>query len=203
MARPSTPKLSREKIARAALEIIDAEGDFTISQVASALSVRPSSLYNHVSGRTEVIELIRDATTEGMTVADPSEPWQSGLAAMLRWYRDMLALHPRLIPLLTAQTVKATSVSEFYNSMATALRTAGFSDDTLLDAITTVDVWALGSAFDLAAPEDVWDLETFPDGPMHDALAAAPSGRERADQSFELGLRVLIAGLTAVADQQV
>ena len=59
MGRPATPKLSVEKIAAAALDLVDAQGEFTMGEIAAALSVRPSSLYNHVAGKVEVIEAIR------------------------------------------------------------------------------------------------------------------------------------------------
>lgn len=197
MARPSTPILSTRKIAEAAMAIIDAEGDFTIGQLAHALKVRPSSLYNHVTGRAEIIELIRDHLDADSVSIDPLATWDAALASIITQYRERLGTHPRLIPLLTAQTISAPGVASFYQSIAGILREAGFEDEWLLDAVTTIDGFALGAALDLAAPADVWDATKFSDGPMHDALASAPSGRERADRSFEFGLRVLIDGLSA------
>jgi hypothetical protein len=44
VGRPSTPLLSQEAIAVAALRLVDRTGEFTIAQVADALGVRPSSL---------------------------------------------------------------------------------------------------------------------------------------------------------------
>ena len=55
MARPSTPKLSPGSIAKAALKLVDGSGEFTIPQLAAALKVRPSSLYNHVGGKGEIV----------------------------------------------------------------------------------------------------------------------------------------------------
>ena len=48
MARPSKPKLSTTAIAEAALQLVDAQGELTLPQLAKALSVSASSLYNHV-----------------------------------------------------------------------------------------------------------------------------------------------------------
>ena len=59
MGRPSTPLLSQELIAAAALELVDGTGEFTVAQVASALKVRPSSLYNHVAGKAQIVEAMR------------------------------------------------------------------------------------------------------------------------------------------------
>jgi AcrR family transcriptional regulator len=59
MARPLTPKLSPELIARAALAMVDAHGEFTVPALAKQLKVSPSSLYNHVEGKGDIIELMR------------------------------------------------------------------------------------------------------------------------------------------------
>jgi carbon-monoxide dehydrogenase medium subunit len=58
VGRPSTPLLSREAIAAAAVGVVDRTGEFTIAQVADALGVRPSSLYNHLSSKGEIVEAI-------------------------------------------------------------------------------------------------------------------------------------------------
>ena len=50
MGRPPVPLLSTDRIAGAALELVNATGGFTIPELARALKVSPSSLYNHVSG---------------------------------------------------------------------------------------------------------------------------------------------------------
>ncbi|MFE0380623.1 TetR/AcrR family transcriptional regulator C-terminal domain-containing protein [Streptomyces inhibens] len=210
MPRPTSPILSRNKIATAALQVVDDHGDFTIGQVAGALGVRPSSLYNHVSGRTEIIELMRDhlvpewlgdhPAADDFTAA-PGTPWQDALEAFVTEYRNALGAHPRLVPLLTSSTVAAPKITSFYQALAAVLREAGFLDEHLLDAVTTVDGFAIGAALDLVAPEHIWDPSHFTDGPMHDALHNAPSGRRRADQSFAFGLQVLVQGLRAQCER--
>ena len=59
MPRPRTPLLSTERIADAAMELVDAGSPFGVNAIARRLGVTPSSLYNHVSGRDEIIELMR------------------------------------------------------------------------------------------------------------------------------------------------
>ena len=43
----------------AALRQVDRTGEFTIAQVADALGVRPSSLYNHLGSKAEIVEGMR------------------------------------------------------------------------------------------------------------------------------------------------
>ena len=49
MARPSKPLISRDACARAALEIIDAEGldALSLERLATEIGVRAPSLYHH------------------------------------------------------------------------------------------------------------------------------------------------------------
>ncbi|MCG6492904.1 TetR/AcrR family transcriptional regulator C-terminal domain-containing protein [Kitasatospora sp. A2-31] len=62
MGRPSRPLLSRESIARAALDTVDEQGadGLTMRAVADRLGVKAASLYNHVSGKDELIDALAE-----------------------------------------------------------------------------------------------------------------------------------------------
>lgn len=202
MARPSSPILSVEKIARAALALVDSTGEFTVGAVADRLGVRPSSLYNHVSGRDDIVEGMRALMMNDNTLEfDPDASWDDVLPTLLREYRDAFARHPRLIPMLTSYTVVSEPVMGMYGAMATVLRRSGVPDDLLLDAITIMDSYVIGAALDVAAPDEVWDSGAATSEAMRAAIAAAPTGRERADRSFDIGLRVMLDGLRALAKE--
>lgn len=202
MARPSSPILSAEKIARAALELVDATGEFTVGAVANRLGVRPSSLYNHVAGRDDIVEGMRALMMgDGALQFDPDVSWDDALPLFLREYRDSFARHPRLIPMLTSYTVVSEPVMGMYGAMATILRRSGVPDDLLLDAITIMDSYVIGSALDVAAPDEVWDSGAATSDAMRAAIAAAPTGRARADRSFDIGLRVVLEGIRGLAKE--
>lgn len=209
MARPTTPLLSLEKITGAALELVDTTGELTMAQLARALGVRPSSLYHHVAGREAIIEAVRaavfteqhldldaDAGTNGGTNGE--QPVEESLHRLLHGYRDAFARHPRLIPVLTAHTVAAPEVLAIYSTLATLLARWGVPDEHLLDAVTILDCFVIGAALDVTAPEQVWAPSGAESPALSRALAAAPQGRDRADQSFELGLRVVLGGLATL-----
>jgi len=202
MARPSSPILSAEKIARAALELVDSTGEFTVGAVANRLGVRPSSLYNHVSGRDDIVEGMRALMmSDGALQFDPDASWDDALPMFLREYRDSFARHPRLIPMLTSNTVVSEPVMQMYGVMATILRRSGVPDDLLLDAITIMDSYVIGAALDVAAPDEVWDSSAATSDAMHAAIDAAPTGRARADRSFDIGLRVMLEGIRTLAKE--
>eukprot|EP01133_Synstelium_polycarpum_P021595 gene21595-25934_t len=156
MPRPSQRLLSPAIITEAAIESVDESGDFTMPGLAARLKVRPSSLYNHVSGRAEIVELMRAKLMAGIDVESASGTWSETVAALAAEYRRSYAAHPRLIPLFTAQTVQAGVAFTLYNALAQAFDDGGFDPTETLHAITTVDSFVLGSALDLAAPDVQW-----------------------------------------------
>jgi hypothetical protein len=60
-----------------------------------------------------------------------------------------------------------------------------------------LDSYALGSALDLAAPDEVWRVGDGDTPALDAALRAAPQGRARADAAFDLGLDALLTGMHA------
>ena len=76
LGRPRTPLLSTERITKAALDLVCSAGDFTMPGIAQKLKVRPSSLYNHVRGRDEVVELLREHAMSEVALPpdDPDGP---------------------------------------------------------------------------------------------------------------------------------
>lgn len=199
MPRPSQPILSTQLIADAALRAIDATGDFTMPGIADKLKVRPSSLYNHVSGRAEIIELLRAQAMTDIRIAPASadESWSEVVVRLAREYRRSYARHPRLIPLLTGQTVRTSIAFGMYNTLAEAFTAAGFDPAEVLSAITVLDNFVLGAALDLAAPDTVWADVPEASAALRAALATTVPNPDRADAAFEFGLRTLVDGWLA------
>ena len=199
MARPTTAILSVDKIARAALRQVDETGTLRVGEVAAALGVRPSSLYNHLAGRAEIVEAMRAVIFDQLP--DAAGPPDAGpaerLKRLLRSYRDAFARHPRAIPLLTGQTVSAPAVMAMYDQMAAVLTSCGVPEASLLDVITVLDSFVIGSALDLVAPDLVWESAAARNEPLRRAIESAGQGRERADRAFELGSRLLIDGIVS------
>ena len=202
MGRPSTPLLSRDAIATAALRLVDRTGEFTIAQVADALGVRPSSLYNHLSSKDEIVEAMRSSVfREGGFEADHSGAWDQTARTLLRRYRECFARHPRLIPLVTAYTVSSPEVMGVYDELAEALSAVGVPDGQLLDVITMCDSIVLGAALDLAAPDEVWAVDQARSPALIAAIQQAGSGRQRSDRAFELALDILVAGIASMVER--
>lgn len=197
MGRPRTPLLSSDRICEAALQLVSATGGFTIPALARTLGVRPSSLYNHVAGRDDIVELLRERAMSEVRLPadDPERPWRDVVADILRSYRHSYARYPKLIPLLTAHAVNSPHAFTMYNALATTLSRAGFRPDDTLRAITLMDCFVLGSALDVAAPDEPWQSGAEVGPELAAALATGAEKPERADDAFEYGLAVLLRGL--------
>ena len=198
MGRPTTPLLSQELIAAAALRLIDDTGEFTVTQVAAALQVRPSSLYNHVTGKAQILEAVRALVFRAVPRVRPlpDTVWTDQVRGLLRTYRDAFAAHPRLVPMLTAQTVSSPEVMRIYDDLAEVLSHQRVPADRLLDVLTILDSFVIGSALDAVAPDQVWDAGQATQPDLRRAIETSSHGRDRADQAFELGMDLILEGLT-------
>lgn len=188
--------LSTEAILDASLACIDATGRLTMADLAERLGVSASSVYHHLSGRSAIIEALRERL---VAVIEPppldGTDWGAQISRWMRNYRRALAEHPNLMPLLNAQTMTGGSVLLGYEKVATLLRLAGVPIGEVVLWIGVLDAYALGSALDLAAPDDVWRFQRDDLPVLAEAIRAAPAGRKRADGEFDLGLEALITSL--------
>jgi AcrR family transcriptional regulator len=197
MGRPPVPILSTDRIASAAMDLVGATGGFTIPDLARKLKVSPSSLYNHVAGREQIVELLREKAMNEVELPALDGPWPEVVADIMRSYRRSYARYPRLIPLMTAYPVSSRHAVEMYNALAVTLSRAGFGPAERLHIITLIDNFVLGSALDAAAPETPWGTSPDVVPEFAAALATGDNRPDRAEQAFEFGLAVLLRGIGA------
>nr|WP_209707040.1 TetR/AcrR family transcriptional regulator C-terminal domain-containing protein [Leucobacter exalbidus] len=189
------------------LQLIDENGaeGAGMRAIAKRLGVRPSALYNHISGQAELVAGVRELICERIsTEAFDRLPWDEGLEEWARHYRAAFASHPATIALLAVTPLMgAGSTTHMYDRVVEALVRGGWAEDRVLVMIVALESFILGSALDLAAADDMLDP-----GPESDAESFGRAYRARADSlashavrpadaSFEVGLRALIAGFRA------
>lgn len=94
MSRPNI--LTRDAIISAALSLADTDGLEALSmrRLATELSVKAMSLYNHVSNRDEIIDAIVERVIEEMDAPDLSLPWDAAIRAQGHATHDTLLRHP-------------------------------------------------------------------------------------------------------------
>lgn len=197
MGRPKVSLLSRERIARAALEIADDHGRLTLAQLAKHLGVTSPSLYNYVSGLDDVLELMRETIhVEQGPKIDRSWPWQEVVRHVAYHDRDSIGQHPWLAADLMISQVTAEEPLSSVIDFAEVLRSAGFTAEEVYRIIGAVDLLTAGGALDLGAPERIYPIEAeLADDALGESLRANPRGRERADVVFEFAVESFISSL--------
>lgn len=140
--RPSRP-LTRDHLYKRALAIVDAEGldALTMRRLAADVGVQAPSLYNHVTGKDDLVDgALRVMRAEFRPPSPVPEDWKLLMAAVFIEYRRVLAAHPNMTPLagrrlpgenesgleyLTRQGFSAEESVEIWQSLLAL--TAGFS----------------------------------------------------------------------------
>lgn len=203
MGRPRNPLLDRRRIGAAALKLADEHGTLSIPALAKALGVAPSAFYHHVSGRNEIISLMREELALNTDLEqDWSRPWEDALESWARSYLAAFTAHPGAVPLLAHAPLTEPFMHAMYERVAELLLNAGFADTDVLAVITALESFVLGSALDLVAPEVMISEVTSESAPhLSTALDRSPTDRSRAERAFDIGLRALLTGFRALLDR--
>lgn len=206
-------RLNRDRLVDAALDLVDSDGAEALSMrvLADRVDRQVSSLYNHISGRDDLIEAMRARIVAdidvsafaavGSTASAESTAggvtWDVALELWARSYLRAFAAHPNLIRLLATTSIRDRSTYAMYDVVVAGLRRGGWPESEVIAVVRTVEAHVLGSALDIVAPGDLLAQEAadeeFP--AVHSALAAHNADSYGAAPSFELGLAALIDGL--------
>lgn len=203
--RPLNRVLSQEAITRAALGLIESGGyeGLTMSSLARALKVAPSSLYNHVESKGDVLILIQDHVMKQVDVSGfGTEPWEQAVRRFAWSYRDVFTRHTPLIPVIAVLPVSgAPQTLAAYEAVTRGFEEAGWPEPLIVPAIIALESFIFGSAFDATAPESIFDsgqlAGSYPRFTAAVAAQRAAAGKPQADVAFGLGLDSLLLGLKA------
>lgn len=170
MAGHERTPLTRERIARVALELLDEQGAQGLSMrpLAARLGVRAPSLYHHVTGLDEVIGLMHDLvdTEIDLTTLDDRD-WQRGLRAFAHSFRDAFRAHPHMMPLVSDRPLVSRIALGVYEALAVALRRIGCPPARVGHYMALLDNAMVGAVLNdftigITLPVDV-DIAEFPE----------------------------------------
>ncbi len=186
--------------------------------VAARLGTGPASLYAHVSGKDDLLELVLDRVIAEVQVPTPDPArWQDQVKEILRSMRDAMRAHRGIAAVnlgIVALGAEAMRVAEgmlaIMRSADVPAPVAGLAVDLLAQfAVVTIyeeDRWMerLGDGADVDAfVESMRNyFNYFADLPVDRfpnlvAMADDVTADDGEDLRFEFGLDVLLAGLTA------
>lgn len=212
--RPHSSLLTPAKITQAAQKLLAQDGNFTMSKLAQTLGVAPSSLYNHVASRDQVLAAISDQVVQNIDVGplreasklakegqlSPMKKRNLWVEATEHWalsYRQAFSLAPSIVNILALTPIRqAPATLRMYEDVTAAFTAFGFSPRQALLTIEALEAFLLGAATDLQAPADIFNPGSYAaEAPTlqagYESLGDSPQ-----DDAFLLGLSALLTGFS-------
>lgn len=179
--------ITRDTLADAAIALLDREGRkaLTMRRLAQELDVTAASLYSHVTGKDDLIELIVERVLDGVSFPLSADP-VSGFVA----YRRALLAHPEAALLIQEFPRLTQAGVRLVESSLTLLTERGMPLQEATDRHVTAVAYVLGWVFQELMPPKIAPGVTV-DSPL---VAEAMTGLQQrpVDERFLIGLRLIL-----------
>ena len=205
--------LSQARVVEAAIEVADAEGvdALTMRRVAEKLGNTAMSLYRHVPGKSELLDLMVDAVWGG-TEHTPKGPWREGLEFFARQKWAMYRAHPWMLQLTSSRRMPGPQAMTRQDAAYAAVSELGLRPEEIVSVVTTVSHFVDGVGRTMAdrvqaerdtgvseedwwyGREALWEHFTPDRLPMMTHIWNS-GGFERPLDEFEFGLARVLDGL--------
>jgi AcrR family transcriptional regulator len=215
--------LNRERVLQAAVEFADREGIDALSmrRLGQELSVEAMALYNHVSGKDDLLNGMVDVVVGEIDLTDGgAEDWKAAARDRVLAARRVMRGHPWAAAVIASRTEASPVVMRYMDRMGGIMRSGGFSVDLMHHAFHTLGSRVLGFSQELfddssssAMTPDVQELmirqmsRQFPNitavmaQVAHDEESVVGSGCD--DQfEFEFAIDVILDGLEALRQRE-
>ncbi|MEV6562982.1 TetR/AcrR family transcriptional regulator C-terminal domain-containing protein [Nocardia sp. NPDC051756] len=198
--------LSRERIAEAAVALVDRDGleRFGVRRLAEELGVDPMSIYNHIKGKAALLDAVSETVlTEIAAPDDTSLDWEALARATAHSYRTTAYRHPHVVPLLASRPQTSPAALAALERLVTAMRAAGLPDQVVADAPLLLFGFLNGYLLAVvsAGPERTGELPAI-DGTRYPTMAALTTRMDDFGSAAEFD-RMLDAVLSGIRDRAV
>ena len=217
MATVARAPLSRDRILRAALELVDEGGldSLSMRKLGQKLGYEAMSLYNHVANKDDVIDGILDLVLDEGELPSSKGPWDKSLRESAISVHAALRRHPWACTVLMAPGRVRPARLRYMDALLGRLREAGFSADTTYHADHVLDghicgfsLWESSHSYteeDAAQFVDKFDemipVDEYPHLHEHGEQHFA-EGPHRDVSAFEFGLDLILDGLRKIRSSQ-
>lgn len=203
--------LDLDRLVAAAVALADAEGLTALSmrRVAGEIGVPVMTLYSHVPGRAELLDLMLDAVLGELYPEEQvltTGNWRARVEGVVRANREFLIRHPWALHVGAGHPTPGPNLMRKYDLELRAIDGLGLSDLQMHQLVTLLTGFVRGTVATAderrppAVPDSyaarVFDTDRFPTaarvGPAARADLATAGA---ADRSFEFGLERLLDGI--------
>ena len=205
------PKVSREQVLDAALELADEGGlpAVTMASVGARLGVEAMSLYRHIGNKEEMLDGLVDRVFAEIEVPADARDWRDALGRRAVSVHAALRRHPWAIGLMESRSRPGPATLGHHDAMVAILLRAGFDGRGATRVYNVIDSYVYGFALQEAtlpfsSPEEMSSMSDQMLAAVADAyphLASVQrelvgSGFDYADE-FEAGLDIIMGALPA------
>jgi AcrR family transcriptional regulator len=202
--------LTRERIVRAALQLMDAEGleAVTMRRIGRELGVEAMSLYNHVQDKEDILDGICELVMSEFEFPEPAEDWAESCRRAARAWRQLLKAHPDVMRLFAEARGPVRSIDSMrpMEFALRLLRSSGLSDrDTAqafhafggyIQGFVIMEMGSIAGGTDEAHMKMHQELSAeLPDDFATLRAVSQYFAECGADDQFEFGLDLLIRGV--------
>lgn len=200
--------LSRDRIAAAALELIDTEGmaGLSMRKLGAQLGVEAMSLYHYVRNKDDLLDAVLDRLYSEIDLpAVEDEDWERTIRAGLRSFREVLQRHPAALELFATRPARSPESFSVLFWAYGRFRSYGLE---LADANAALHfvvsfvmghVWSQHGTLAQLQATDGTDVMGF-ELSTEEARFVEHCRDVAADSLFETGLDTVVAGLRARFD---
>lgn len=198
--------LTRERVLRAAIDIVDKEGVDALSmrRLGSELGVEAMSLYNHVPNKAAVLDGIVETVISDIELPEDISDWKECTRHVSRSYRKVAVAHPNVVPLISMRPFNTIASLRPVEIAFEILKQAGFDPKSAVHAFRTIAGFTTGyslaesgSFFGEVSDEAHLSPDDLPEEEFPRLAEVAPYLASGHDEEFEFALDVIITGLEA------
>jgi AcrR family transcriptional regulator len=145
--QPRDP-LTRERVLEGAVALADEIGvdALTMRKLATALGVKPMTIYHHVDGREEIINGMVDLVFSEIALPPTDHDWKSAIRERCLSARQALKRHRWAAPLMESRTSPGPATMTHHDAVIGCLRRGGLSLQLTAHAYATIDAFLYGFA---------------------------------------------------------
>lgn len=210
-AQDARPRLTRERVLRAAVALADESGIDALSmrKLGEQVGVEAMSLYKHVAHKDDLLDGMVDLVFAEIELDQDQPSWRTAMRDRAVSVRAVLKRHPWAVPLMQSRTDPGPHTLGHLDALIGILRGKGFSVVLTAHALSVIDAYVYGFAMqERALPFDSEERSTEV---VEHILAAMPAdewprlvefSREHVlkpgydyGKEFEWGLDLVLDGL--------
>lgn len=196
--------LSRDRIAAAALELIDQDGlpGLSMRKLGAQLGVEAMSLYHYVRNKDDLLDAVLDELYREIDLPPAEdEDWERAIRAGVRAFHEVLRLHPAALELFATRPARSPESFSVLFWAYGRFRAFGLDLEDANAALHLLVSFVMGHVWNQqrtlaplrATGEAALDFELS----VEEARFVEHCRHVPADSLFETGLDTLIAGLRA------